>query len=141
MLYLILASVFYAAATIVLTIASRNLNTIVVTAILNTISAIIPLTIVLVSGNKGNILNQKYGLLMTVVAGVLISFFSLALTKSYSVNKVAIVAPTVFGSAIFLSAIFSYFLFKEKISLLQGIGLALLFAGLVFVIYARVTGR
>lgn len=141
MIYLILAMLFYSAATIIIAVASRNLNTNAVTGIINTISAIIPFTILLVTANKNSILNQKYGLTMAIVAGVLISFFSLALTKSYSMNKVAIVAPTIFGGAIFLSAILSYFLFKEKISLVQGIGLIFLFVGLVLIIYARATGR
>lgn len=61
----------------------------------------------------------------------------MTLNKSYSVNKVAIVAPIVFGGAIFFSAILSSFIFKEKIGSVQGIGLAFLGIGLALIIYAR----
>ncbi len=63
----------------------------------------------------------------------------MALNRSYSVNKVAIVAPIVFGGAIFLSAILSNIFFKEKIGLLQGVGLGFLGIGLIIIIYARAT--
>ena len=78
---------------------------------------------------------------MAILTGVAIALFTMALTRSYSQNKVAIVIPIVFGGAIFLSTIFSYLFFKEKITLFQGIGLILLLIGIIFIIYARVTGR
>ena len=78
---------------------------------------------------------------MTVLAGAAVALYAMSLTRSYSLNKVAIVVPVVFGGAIFLTAILSYFLFKEKISAVQGIGLTLLGLGLVLIIYARATGK
>ncbi len=116
-------------------------NTNLVAALINIVSAIIPTIVAIPLLNKANIQNQRIGFIAALVAGILIALFSLALTKSYSQNKVAVVAPIVFGGSIFLSAILSYFFFKEKITLFQGVGLAFLAIGLIFVTYARMTGR
>lgn len=74
---------------------------------------------------------------MSILAGIAIALFGLALSKSYATNKVAIVVPIVFGGSIFLSAILSAILFDEKITILQLIGLLFLAIGLAFIIYAR----
>jgi drug/metabolite transporter (DMT)-like permease len=63
----------------------------------------------------------------------------MALNKSFSLNKVGIVTPVVFGGAIFLSTILSYFIFKEKITGIQGLGLAFLAIGFILIIYAKAT--
>lgn len=132
---------FYTCAIILGAVASRNANTNLVAAISNIISAIIPVSVIIPILNKKLFTNSKYGVVMSVLTGIAIALFTMALTKSYSTNKVAIVAPVVFGGAIFLSSLLSYFFFKEKISFIQGVGLALLGLGLIFIIYARSTGR
>jgi multidrug transporter EmrE-like cation transporter len=141
MVYIFLALVLYSTAITAAAYASRAANTSIVAALINIVSAIIPTIVAIPLLNKANIQNQKLGFLAALVAGILIALFSLALTKSYSQNKVAIVVPIVFGGSIVLSAILSYFLFKEKITLFQGVGLALLAIGLIIITYARVTGR
>jgi uncharacterized membrane protein len=141
MIYILLAMLFYTCAIILGAVASRNANTNLVAAISNIISAIIPVSVIIPILNKKLFTNSKYGVVMSVLTGIAIALFTMALTKSYSTNKVAIVAPVVFGGAIFLSSLLSYFFFKEKISFIQGVGLALLGLGLIFIIYARSTGR
>jgi drug/metabolite transporter (DMT)-like permease len=54
---------------------------------------------------------------------------------------VALVSPIVFGGTIFLSAILSYFIFKEKVSPIQFSGLAILGVGLLLIIYSAATGK
>lgn len=76
---------------------------------------------------------------MAAASGILIGIFALMINKSYSVNKVGIVAPIVLGGSIFLSTIASYFIFKEKITLTEAAGLVLLGLGLLVLIYARAT--
>jgi len=139
--YIFLAAILFTCAITAAAIASRNLNTNLAAAITNLISAIIPVAVVLPILSKVNFQNQKLGILAAIVAGLFIALYAMAFAKSLSINKVAIVSPIVFGGTILLTAIVSYFLFKEKISLFQGIGLALLFLGLVFITYARWTGR
>lgn len=140
MLYIILAALFYTGAIILGTTAARNADNAVISTIMNVVSAVIPLAVAIPAVIKNGLANQKLGIIYALLAGVAIALFTLALNKSYAVNKVAIVAPIVFGGAIFLSTILSYFIFKERIGTIQGIGLAILAVGLIFVIYARATG-
>lgn len=123
------------------TVASRKADTNLVSAVMNALSAIIPIAVIIPILNKKIFTNSKYGILMAIIAGIAIALFTMALNKSYSVNKVAIVAPIVFGGAIFLSAILSNIFFKEKIDFLQGVGLAFLGLGLILVIYARAIAK
>ena len=74
---------------------------------------------------------------MAVLGGIVISLFVLALNKSFTQNKVGVVAPVVFGGAILISTVLSYFIFKEKIDGIETVGLVLVLAGLGFLIYAR----
>ncbi len=74
---------------------------------------------------------------MAILSGLVVSLFVLALSKSFTQNKIGIVAPVVYGGTILLSTVLSYFVFKEKLSLSEGLGLALVLAGLAVIIYAR----
>ncbi len=141
MVYIILAMLLYTAAIMFATTASRTANTNLITAVINTVSSIIPLALVVPLLNKQTIQHQKFGVTMAAVAGVFIALYALTIAKGYATNKVAIVVPVVFGGSIFLSAILSYVIFKEKISQMQGIGLLVLGVGLGLIIYSRLTGR
>lgn len=123
------------------TFAARLIDSVFAAAIENVISAILPILVVIPILNGKTIQNQKLGILIAITTGIGIAFFTIFLNKAYSQNKVAIVAPIVLGGSIFISAILSYFFFKEKISLFQGVGLTLLGIGLIFITYARFTGR
>ena len=141
MIYIIIALIFYSVLIMFGTIASRMADTNLVAAIENIVSGILPILVAIPILNGKTIQNQKVGLLIAVGVGILLAFFTMFLNKAYATNKVAIVAPIVFGGSIFITAILSYFFFKEKISLFQGIGLAFLAIGLIFVTFARFTGR
>lgn len=141
MIYIFLAALFYTGAIMFGTLASRSANTSVVSTIMNVMSALIPLAAAVPVVMKKGFEGQKTGILFAIVAGVAIALFTLALNKSYAENKVAIVAPIVFGGAIFLSAILSSIIFKEKISVVQGSGLFLLAVGLGLVIFARAVSK
>lgn len=141
MLYIFLATIFYSGVVIFATFASRAINSNLVTAIVNTVSALIPIAIVLPLLGKRLLENDKLGLIAAVFAGVCVAFFALSLNKSFQANKVAIVTPIVFGGMIFLTSILSYFLFKEKVSLIQFSGLTFLGIGLLLIIYASYTGK
>jgi len=141
MIYIIMAMIFYAIATLFITSANRNINTNLAVAIVNSLSALVPLIIVIPLIGKKLEGSPRFGISMAVAGGVFIALFGLSLAKALSVNKVAIVSPIVFGGAILLTTVASYFIFKEKVSLVQGIGLTLLLIGLGLVIYARATGK
>jgi uncharacterized membrane protein len=108
---------------------------------MNVISAIIPIIVVFPIVNTKLLNSGKLGILIAILGGIAIAFFTLALNKSFQVNKVAIVSPIVFGGAIFLSAILSAIFFKEKVSTFQMFGLAFLGMGLITIIYAAATGK
>jgi len=121
--------------------ASRILNTTLVAAIVNIVSAILPALVVIPVLNKVNIQDQKLALIAAIMGGILIALFGIALSKSYSLNKVAVVVPIVFGGSILISTILGSIIFKEKVGLIQGVGLSLLGAGLLVIIYSRLTGK
>jgi multidrug transporter EmrE-like cation transporter len=103
------------------------------------VSAVIPFVVALPFLNKKNVTSHKYGIVMAIIAGLAIALFSMALTKSYSLNKVGIVAPIVFGGAIVLSTLFSIIIFKDKTSSIELTGLAVVAVGIALIIYARAT--
>ncbi|MDP4011943.1 MAG: hypothetical protein Q8P72_07030 [Candidatus Roizmanbacteria bacterium] len=141
MMYIIAALLLYTATIILGAYASRNADSGLVTAIMNTMSAILPIAIIAPYLSKMNVQNSKYGIIAAIIAGAVIALFTLSLNKSFTVNKVGIVTPIVFGGAIFLSTIISAIIFKEKVSLLQGFGLAFLGFGFIIVTYARWAGK
>lgn len=139
MIYLILAVIFYSLAVLIGASASRNANTNLVAFLTNISSAIIPFLVILPSLSKKSFENYRYGVWMAILGGLVVGLFVMALAKSFTQNKVGIVAPVVYGGTILLSTVLSYFVFKEKLSLAEGLGLALVLAGLAVIIYARAT--
>jgi len=141
MIFIAIAAICYAFAILFLTISSRHLNTNLSAGILNLISAILPLAVAIPAVTKKGLNSHKFGIIMAVLAGLFIGIFGMAMSKSYSVNKVAIVTPLVFGGAILFSTILSLVFLKEKVTLIQVLGLAIVMVGLGTVVYARATGK
>jgi drug/metabolite transporter (DMT)-like permease len=139
MVYLILACLLYTAAVLIAATASRNANPVLAAAITNVVSIVVPIIAAIPIVSKKAISGHKYGLWMAALGGIVIGLFVLTLNKSLTINKVGIVTPVIYGGTIFLSTVISYLLFKEKVSLLEGVGLAVVLAGLTIIAYARVT--
>lgn len=139
MIYLVFACILYTAAVLIATSASRNANTNIVAAVTNIVSVIVPIIAAAPLLSKKAVTGHKYGIWMAALAGVVIGLFVLALNKSFSENKVGIVTPIVYGGTIFLSTVLSYFIFKEKITVVEGSGLVFVLIGLALVAYARAT--
>ena len=139
MFYLIAALLLYTVAILLLSLANKSLNSNLVTAIVNTVAAIIPIGVVMSSFEKKIFDNAKFGIIISIVIGVVIGLYTLVLSKSFAENKVGIVTPIIFGGAIFLSTILSTIIFKEKISMLQGVGLGFLGIGFLIIIYVKAT--
>lgn len=140
MTYIIAAMLFYTLVIMAGAIASRNADFRIVNALANFISAVIPIGLVIAMfGKSETFQNSKIGIIFAIITGIAVAIFGLALTKSYVTSKVAIVAPIVFGGSIFLSAILSAIIFKERVSTVQFVGLVLLGLGLSLIIYAKAT--
>jgi drug/metabolite transporter (DMT)-like permease len=141
MIWIIISMLCFSVALLAISTASRHIDSTLVSAVLNTVSAIVPVILVLSFSAKKSVESNKFGIAMAALAGVFIAAYGITLAKSYSVNKVGIVTPIIFGGSIFLTTLLSYFIFKEKVSLLQGVGLAFLFIGFGVITYARVTAK
>jgi multidrug transporter EmrE-like cation transporter len=141
MFYLFIALIFYTAALLFSTAASRNLNTNIAAAVTNALSVIVPLAVAIPLLSKKTLASHNFGLLMAVCAGLCIAVFAMALNKSLALNKVAVVVPIIYGGTIVLSSVLSLVLFKEKVSSLEAIGLAVLTGGFGLVIYARILAK
>jgi uncharacterized membrane protein len=140
MIYLIIATLLYTVALLIATSAARNANTNIVALIVEVASVLPPLLIILPKIAKRSYwLGQNYGLMMAALSGLFIGLFILAFNKSLTENKVGIVTPVIYGGSIVLSTVLSYFIYKEKISLLEGLGLGFVVVGVLVVIYARAT--
>lgn len=137
MFYIISALVLYSLAIVFGASASRNANPTLTTGIMNSISAAIPFAILAKNFKSSVEQSSKFGIIMALATGIFLALFSVALNRSYSTDKVAIISPVVFGGAIALSSIASFFIFKERITPLQSFGLILVLAGVSIIIYSK----
>ncbi|MBW3568806.1 hypothetical protein KY385_01625 [Candidatus Parcubacteria bacterium] len=96
-----------------------------------------PLIILAPAFIKKSLTIDKPALIMTIIAGLCVGLFAMTVNKSFTLNKVGIVIPVVFGGTIMLTAVLSYFIFKETLKGFELAGLLLILAGLGFIIYAR----
>jgi drug/metabolite transporter (DMT)-like permease len=137
MIYLFIGMVFYAAALLFGTAASRNTNTNLAAGLANFVGMIIPLAVAIPFITKKTFATQKFGIIMALLSGVCIAIFAMALAKGFTLNKVGIITPVVFGGAIFLSTVVGSIIFKERVTSIEAIGLIFLAAGFGIIIYAR----
>lgn len=137
MIYIFLAIIFYTATILVGTSASRNISPNLASGIMNAVSAIIPIIISIPLIGRKYTGNNRHGVIMAVITGISIAFFTIAINKSYSVNKVGVVAPMVFGGAILSATLLSTLIFKEKITPVEALGLAFITIGFAVLVYAR----
>ena len=72
MIFIILALLLYRAAIMVGTVAARNVDSNLVTAITNSISAIIPITVIIPILNKKILDHGKAGILWAILGGIII---------------------------------------------------------------------
>lgn len=137
MLYLFLAILLFTTLSLLSAAASRRTNSNLVTLIVNTFSVLMPLIILAPAFIKKSLTIDKPALIMTIIAGLCVGLFAMTVNKSFTLNKVGIVIPVVFGGTIMLTAVLSYFIFKETLKGFELAGLLLILAGLGFIIYAR----
>lgn len=141
MIYLILALLLFTAMNLISVAASRNANTNLVSLLTIIGGLVAPLIAVIPTLSKQSFHTQKFGIWMGLLAGLLVGCYALVLNKSFTENKIAIVIPIIFGGAILSTSILSYIIFKEKISVIEGMGLVCVLIGLAIIIYARATAN
>lgn len=74
---------------------------------------------------------------MAIAAGLSIGLYGLVINKAFTVNKLGVVTPAVFGGAIVLTTLAGYLLFKEKLNTIEVIGLIFVLIGFCLIVYAR----
>lgn len=137
MFFILAAMVLYSLVIIVIAKASRSGDASFVTAVVNAISAIVPLVVIAPAISQKYLNDNKPSIVWSIFSGILITGFSLALAKAYQTDKIAIITPIVFGGAIAISTVLAYFIYNEKISKLEFAGLALVIAGISLVVVSK----
>lgn len=137
MIYLFLAIIFFTATALFSAAASRKINPFLATLILNIFSIATPMIFLAFNKTKDFDLSARTAVLFAALAGLSVGAYGLILNKSFTVNKVGVVIPIIFGGTIILSTILSYFIFKESLKAFEIAGLALILIGIGFIIYAR----
>ena len=137
MIYLVLALILFSILNLTAAAAARNLNTNIATVVINVVAVLLPLAVALPAIAKKGLAGHKFGLIMAVITGILVGFYALSMNKAFTLNKVGVLVPAVFGGTVFLTAVISFFLFKERLNTVEAVGLGLVFIGLMVIIYAR----
>lgn len=134
MIYIALTTIFYTIALLAIAQASRRLDSTFATAIINTLSAIIPIVLSVKLVEKYPISQYRDGWFYAIGAGIAIALFTLFLAKSFVFNKVGLVTPIVYGGSLVGTTLLASWLFGEKIQPLQGWGIAVIVLGIVLVV-------
>ncbi len=142
MFYIFAALLCYTAALLLGAYASRKADTNLVAGVTNVVGTIIPLaTFWVLAAQKRIGESSREGIVAAIAGGVAIALFVMAINRAFTTDKVAIVSPVVFGGAIVLSTVLSWWIFKERLTPVQAAGLGLMTIGIVLVVYAKATGR
>lgn len=141
MIYIIMSLLLYTIANLLSAFTARGSGSpSTVAAIVASVSAVIPLAYAVPLVSKKDF-SSTTAIILSILSGLCIGLFTITLIKALSINKVGIVLPIVLGGTLFLSTLLSLFVFKEKVSSLQSVGLFLMGCGLLVLIYSRATGK
>lgn len=136
LLLIALCAVFYALFEVFAGLAGGKVNDWLAAVLYNGIGTVIPLVVYLSATAKGK--TTVRGIIFAGLAGVAIMLFSVLLARIFNKGgNLSYVIPTIYGTAIVLSSLFGYLVLREKVSLLHGIGLAVIAAGITMVIVAK----
>lgn len=134
----LIAIVLYSGFGILTAQASTRLNSNLVAAIGNAIGMAIPLVVFYIAQAKKQVITTKEGIIYAVLAGVLIAGFSMLLTYIFSRSEnISFVMPVVYGGTIIVTTLAGIVLFKEHLSAIGIIGVALVAVGITCLVYAR----
>lgn len=136
LILVILCALFYAVFEIFAGLAGGKVNEWLAAVLYNGIGTIVPLVVYFATTSKGK--TTLKGVVYASLAGVGIMLFSVLLARLFNKGgNLSYVIPAVYGAAIVLSALFGVFFLKEKVALLQLMGLALVLIGVVFIVVSK----
>lgn len=142
-LFAIIALVFYTLFQVFIGQSGGKIDANLSAFIFNGLGAIIPITLYFLyklSKKTSAVPSTKMGVIYSVLGGVAIAIFSIALVKAFEKGgNISLVIPLVYGGSIVLSALIGSIWFEEKVDAWHLLGLVLISLGFVVIVLANST--
>jgi len=137
---IILATILYTLFDIFASKASNRIDANLSSIIFNGLGAILPLMIYVfykfIKGTK-LIATTSSGIIYSIFAGIAIALFSILLIKIFEKGGLAYVVPLIYGGTIALASLTGWLIFKESVSSLQILGIAVVVIGIGLIVFAK----
>ncbi len=138
---IVFATVLYTLFDIFASRAGNQIDANLSAVIFNGLGAVLPLIIyAYFKLSKGNNLipTSNAGLAYSGLAGVSIAAFSYLLIKIFEKGGLGYVIPLIYGGTIVLASLAGWLIFKEDVSVLQILGVAVVVIGIGLIVYSKI---
>jgi uncharacterized membrane protein len=138
---IILATILYTLFDIFASKAGNRIDANLSSVIFNGLGAILPLIIyVFYKFSKGAklIATTSSGIIYSVLAGIAIALFSILLIKVFEKGGLAYVVPLIYGGTVALVSLTGWLIFKESVSGLQILGIAVVVIGIGLIVFSKI---
>jgi drug/metabolite transporter (DMT)-like permease len=137
---IILATILYTLFDIFASRAGNRIDASLSSVIFNGLGAILPLAIyVFYKFSKGAklIATTSSGIIYSVLAGIAIASFSVLLIKIFEKGGLAYIIPLIYGGTVVLASLTGWLIFKESVSGLQILGIAVVVIGIGLIVFSK----
>ena len=137
---IILATILYTLFDIFASRASNGIDANLSSVIFNGLGAILPLVIyIFYKFSKGAnlVATTSSGIIFSVLAGMAIAIFSILLIKIFEKGGLAYVVPLIYGGTVALASLTGWLIFKEAVSSLQILGIAVVIIGIGLIVFSK----
>lgn len=137
---IILATILYTLFDIFASRASNKIDANLSSIIFNGLGAILPLVAYMFYkfSNGGKLITTtSAGIIYSILAGIAIALFSILLIRIFEKGGLAYVIPLIYGGTIVLAPMVGWLIFKESVSNLQILGIAVILMGISIVIFSK----
>ncbi|MDO8600375.1 MAG: EamA family transporter [bacterium] len=137
---IIFATIFYTLFDIFTSRAGNRIDANLSSVIFNGLGAILPLTVyIFYKFSKGAKLlaTTSSGIIYSILAGIAIALFSILLIKIFEKSGLTYVVPLIYGGTVALASLTGWLLFKESVSGLQLLGIAVIIIGIALIIFSK----
>lgn len=140
MVYIFLALIPYVIFVLANRYASQRIDSGLVVAVINIVAAVVLTCLVALRPDKlsaEHISSHAPAYIAAAIGGLGVAFYSLFLSKAFAVTNVAIVLPLVLGGIIVLGSLAAFIVFREKVNLLQLLGLIVVVVGMGMIVLSK----
>lgn len=137
---IIFATILYTLFDIFASRAGNRIDAHLSSVIFNGLGAILPLVIYAfykLSKGAKLIAITGSGILYSVLAGLAIALFSILLIKIFEKGGLAYVVPLIYGGTVALASLTGWLIFKEAVSGLQILGIAVVVIGIGLIVFSK----